>query len=262
MTAVATIRGRSRVTADETVGSAAPSDPVAPATAAAPDPIASATAAAIRDALPVTVGIVPFGLVVGLTIRELGLPLGTGYLSSLLIFAGSAQLAVLTLVGGGAGLVAVLTTVAVVNARLLVYGALLAPSFRDQPGWFRWLAPHLLIDQTYALASARHDLSRPRRFRRYWCALGAILGTAWMVAVAVGVLVGPALPAASPLELASAALFVAMLVPRLADVPSVVVATVAGAVAAVTLPLPSGAGLPVAIVAGLVVSALLGREVA
>jgi predicted branched-subunit amino acid permease len=215
---------------------------------------------AVRDVAPVALAVIPFGLVIAVTIVEQGLPLGIGYLSSLLIFAGSAQLAVLTLVGGGAGALAVVGAVAVINARLLVYGAALAPSFRRQPAWFRWLGPHLLVDQTYGLAAARTDLDDPARFRRYWLTIGAGIGTAWLVAIAAGLLLGPLLPASSPLDVATGALFVAMLVPRLSERRSMAVAAVAALVSVLGAGLPSGGGLPLAIVAGLVVGAIIAPK--
>jgi hypothetical protein len=42
----------------------------------------------------------------------------------------------------------------------------LAAHLRHQPTWFRWLAPHFIVDQTTAVASARGALAAPARFRR------------------------------------------------------------------------------------------------
>ena len=113
-----------------------------------------------------------------------------------------------TLLASGAGVGTVVASVAVVNARLVLYAAVLEPRFRAQPGWFRWLAPHWIIEPTFALTTARDDLHDPTRFRRYWMALGALLAGAWTGLVALGVVVGPVLAEAAPvLAFAPAAVF-------------------------------------------------------
>lgn len=93
----------------------------------------------------------------------------------------------LTLLQDGAGPLAVLATVAVVNCRLALYAAALAPRFADQPGWFRWLAPQVLLDQTYAITTARPDL-RGAALRRYWITAGGAFALGWLASNAAGLL--------------------------------------------------------------------------
>jgi predicted branched-subunit amino acid permease len=215
---------------------------------------------ALRDLWPIAVAVAPFGLFVGVTLDELGIPRTTGYLSSLLIFSGSAQLAVLTLLDTGAGLTTIVAIVAVVGARLVVYGGALAPHFRAQPVWFRWFGPHLLVDQTFGVATARSDLEEPGRFRAYWLTIGAGLGTVWLTVIVIGSLVGPVLDRLGMLELTAPALYVGMLVPRLSDRAAVGAAVVAAALAFGLQGLPGGVGLPIAIVVALAVGALTGWQ--
>src|SRR5690349_3605293 len=99
---------------------------------------------ALRDALPMVLGTVPFGLLIGMTLGRMHLGAALGLGSAALYFGGSGHFAALTLLQDGAGPLAVLATVAVVNCRLALYAAALAPRFADQPTWFRWLAPQVL----------------------------------------------------------------------------------------------------------------------
>ena len=214
---------------------------------------------AVRDAWPIVLGIAPFGLLIGVVIGHTGVGAGLGLGSSALFFGGSAHLAALTLLAEGAGPAAVLVCVLTVNSRLALYGAALQPRFRCQPTWFRWLAPHLLIDQTYAIASARPELAQPARFRRYWLTAGIVIAIAWLACNAVGVLLGPALPQHSPLEIAAPAVFVGLLAPQLRSRPAVLAAAVAAAVAAASSALPQGLGLVVGALAGVCVAALVER---
>jgi predicted branched-subunit amino acid permease len=169
-----------------------------------------------------------------------------------------------SLLDSGAGPLAVLLSVAVINARLVMYAAALEPRFREQPRWFRWLGPHFLVDQTFALATARDDLDDPVRFRRYWLAMGGQLALAWAGLIGVGMAAGPVVAVASPaLLFAPAALFVSLLVPRLTGRPGPAAAATAAAVAGAltaTAAVPTGAGILVGAAAGVAVAACLDRK--
>ncbi|MGH8824186.1 MAG: AzlC family ABC transporter permease [Jiangellaceae bacterium] len=216
--------------------------------------------AAARDIVPVAASVVPFALVIGSAMREIGVPGSVGVLGGGALYAGSAHLAAVTLLGAGAEIVMILVAVAVINARLLVYGASLEPHFRDQPLWFRWLGPHFLVDQTYALATARDDLDAPARFRRYWLVAGLVLGAFWVVAMAAGMGLGAAIPASSPLNFAATAVIIALLAPRLRARGPIVVAGVAAVIAIAASGLPNGLGLGAGLAAGIVAGGLVERS--
>ena len=212
---------------------------------------------AVRDIAPAILGVAPFGVVVGVAVAEAGVGLAGGTAGSFAIYSGSAQMTVLGLLASGAGPVAIMLTLALTNARLLVYGAALAPSFRHQPAWFRWLAPQVIVDQTVALSMARAELATaPRQFRRYWLTAGGILTVGWLGAVGLGMIVGPVLPPGSPLEVAMPALFIGLTVPKLHSPGTRLPAVVAALVATLCIGLPRGSGVIVAIVAGGIVAAL------
>jgi predicted branched-subunit amino acid permease len=237
---------------------------VAVRTGAGPASWAAAARAAAADLAPVLPGLVPLGLVVGIVVAgaDLGALVGVG--GGLAIFAGTAQLSAVSLLDSGAGPLAVLLSVAVINARLVMYAAALEPRFRDQPRWFRWLGPHFLVDQTFALATARDGLDDPVRFRRYWLALGSLLALAWAGLIGVGMAAGPTVAVAGPaLLFAPAALFVSLLVPRLTGRPDLAAAATAAAAASVltaTGAVPAGTGVLVGAAAGVAVAAYLERR--
>ena len=217
---------------------------------------------ALRDVWPMLIGVAPFGLLIGVTIGHMGLGAGPGLISAALFFGGSGHFAALTLLQTGAGPLAVVAAVAVVNARLAIYAAALQPRFREHPAWFRWLAPQVLIDQTYALATARPDLSGAR-FRRYWSTAGAAFAVVWLGSHVAGLLLGPLLPEHSPREIAASAVFVGLLAPQLVRRPALAAAGVAALVAAaasVFPVLPAGSGLVLGAVAGLIAGTLADRE--
>ncbi len=210
----------------------------------------SARRDALRDVLTVAPGIVPFGIALGVVIASSAMGDVAGALGAPLVYAGSAQLTATTLFHQGARLLAVVGSALIVNARLLLYSAALAPRFSAQPTWFRLMAPHFIIDQTYLSALARPSRSG-RDFRTYWLCLGLGVMAVWSAAVGIGVLAGPALPPLPHLALAGTALFVGMLLPRVRDRSGVAAALTAAVVAPLVAQLVPSAGVMAGAVAGM-----------
>src|SRR4051812_19179897 len=183
---------------------------------------------AVADALPMVAGLAPFALLIGVAVGSLAGNPAAGLSGSLLLYAGSAQLSAISLLDQGASALAAVATIALVNARFLVYSAALAPHFAGQPSWFRWTMPHFIVEPSYGLVSARDDLDDPARFRCYWMTINAVVATGWVATMTVGALVGPVVPDIAALAFLPTAAFLTMLGPALKDRP----ALAAGAVAA------------------------------
>ena len=227
----------------------------APATGTAP----SARRLALRDARTVSPGLLPFGAMLGVTVVTTGADRLAGILGGPIVYGGSAQLTALTLLDLGLGLVAVVLSAAVVNARLLLYSAALGDRFRAQPALFRWLAPHFIIDQTYLMAGARPALAG-RDFRRYWTCLGGTVLIVWTSSVALGIVLAPLLPPLPHLTLVGTAMFIGLLVPRLVNRPAVVAAVVGGGVAAAVSWVLPAAGIVAGAVAGVAAAMAVSRD--
>ena len=215
---------------------------------------------AVQDILPMAAAVTPLGIVVGATVATIGVPLPIAAASSPLLYSGSAQLTYLSLAATGAGLLSIIGSLGLANARLLIYSAGLSSHFQGQPTWFRWLAPTFIVDQTFAIVTARTDLDDRRSFRRYWLTAGSLLGIVWVAASGVGALIGTWIADALPLEIAAPALFLGLLVPRVTDRRSLVVTLTAAAVAAVTYGPLGAAALPCAIAVGVAASLFQRRR--
>ena len=212
----------------------------------------------VRDTLPLLLGIVPFALVAGVAGVEAGLtPLQTVGLS-VVVFAGASQLAAIDLLGRDAALGVVVLTVVVINLRMLMYSASIAPYFRDLSTRVRAGCAYLLTDQAYALAVARYTGERDRpadeRTRRpyYYLGVGATLWVVWQAGTVVGVVFGAAVPDGWRLGFAVPLVFLALLVPAVSDAPNLVAAVVAAVVAVAGAGLDYNAGLILGGVVGVV----------
>ncbi len=213
---------------------------------------------AIRESIPLFIPAIPFGFILGAAMTRSELPTWIAWLSSITVFAGAAQLALVTSAGVASWWTAVATAV-VINSRHIMYSAGLTPRFQNQPRWFRWVGPYFIIDQVFALCSARTELDR-RQFRVYTLTVGLFFGLSWLFVTTAGVLLGSAVPTNWRIEMAVAVMFaglVAMPIQKL----SAVIAAVAGAGAsAVFLNLPNRLGLLVGAAVG-IIAAFIADEV-
>lgn len=200
---------------------------------------------------PIVVGIVPFGLIVGLGAVDAGLGLAEALGFSVMVFAGAAQLAALDLLGRDAAIAVVVMTALIINLRMVMYSASIAPFLAYLPRRRRAVLSYFLVDQVYALAIVRYR--QDPDLDRWWFYLGAALPlwVTWQVTTMLGVLVGDAVPDAIPLGFAVPLAFLSLLVPTLTDRPAVVAALTAAVVATAGVPLPANIGMPLAAVAGI-----------
>jgi predicted branched-subunit amino acid permease len=196
-------------------------------------------------------------LVIGSTVATVDQPLA-GWAGSWIIFGGSAHLAALQGVANGNALLGVVTGL-VVNARLFVYGASMAPRWRTQPLWFRATAAAMLVDPTWALADqhAERGASSVAQ-RQFFFGAAFTLGAAWSALIAAGALAGDRLPHVG-LELVAPLSLIALVGPRLRVRSHRWAAITAATTATVTSGWPAGTGVAVAIAAGSVAAVVTGR---
>lgn len=212
----------------------------------------------MRDVVPLFLPAVPFGLVIGLGVAESSVPNWAGWLSGMLIFGGSAQLAAVSLLGAGSPAFSAFLAAVVVNARHLMYSVAMVPRFREQPPWFRRLGSYLLIDQIFALTSVSTE-DDPDDWRAYYLGAGVLAWTVWQVVLAVGIFAGAAVPEGLDIEFAVPLLFIGLFAPRLVDRPTALAAVSAAVTTAAAAGLPNRGGMLIGGLVGTVVGTLTDR---
>ncbi|MFW5964072.1 MAG: AzlC family ABC transporter permease [Natronomonas sp.] len=205
-----------------------------------------------RTVAPVMVGIVPFGLIAGAAAVGVGLSGLQAVGLSVLVFAGASQLAAIELLGENTSAVVVVVTVLVINLRMTMYSASLAPYLQEFSTRWRAAMAYVLTDQAYALSVAefRADDSVDRKW--YYLGTAVPLWVVWQICTVVGVVVGARVPDSLPLQFAVPLTFLAILVPTITDTPSAVAAGVGGSIAVIGAGLPLNLGLITGAVTGVV----------
>jgi predicted branched-subunit amino acid permease len=205
--------------------------------------------------LPLLAGVAPFGLVVGATVAASSLDPWVGWSTSWTVYGGTAQLSAVTLLDAGAPLLVLVATVVVVNLRLVVYAAALAPHWRGSPWWWRALACYLLVDPSYAVG-AQHVAGdpTPEDHRAHYVGAGLTLWVGWLLCCGLGIAIGDQITDLVPAGLVSELMLVSLVAPALQGRGRRAGIAVAAAIAVPLLVLPLGTGVLVAAVAGGVVA--------
>ena len=233
--------------------------PHLPAAAAEPSPTRRRVAVqGARDVTPMVIGVVPFALAIGAAIGASTLSEAAGLASGPVILAGSAQLTMVQMIDAGSPPAVVVLSALVINARLLLYGAALAPWFAGRSLRARLLLAVPVIDQLYFTCAPRferRDLDERGRVAYYAGAAAWLVG-AWVAAQAAAIVMGARAPEWLGLEIAAPLAMAGLLARSTGDLPSIVAAAVGFAVAVAAVGLPLHSSILVASTAGIVAGCL------
>ncbi len=177
----------------------------------------------------------------GVLARAAHLDAAAAIVMSATTFAGSAQVAAVSVLGAGGGVAAAVVAALLLNARYAPIGITIAQSFRGNV-LTRLVESQLVVDESWALAGGG-----TKRFdRRVFLVVGLMLWLAWTGGTAAGALLGRALgdPSALGLDGAFAAIFIALLAMQLRDRRRVAAAAGGAVIAAALIP-SAPAGMPI-----------------
>ena len=182
-----------------------------------------------RDTIAIAIGVIPFGLVAGAAAVEAGYGVSGAAGFSVIVFAGASQLAAIDLLSGGSAVAVAVLTAWLINLRMVMYSAALAPWLGHEPTRRRALAAYVLTDQAFALSITHYGKGAPIEDRlRYYLGVAVPLWVNWQVCTLIGAVVGNKIPDDIPLDFAIPLCFLVLLVPAVKDKPTVVAAAVGG----------------------------------
>ena len=226
-------------------------------------PAAAAFVSGAKAIVPVLLALVPFAVAFGATAMGGGLSALEAFAMSVFVFAGAAQLAAIPLISAGASVAVVVLTVLVINLRLTLYSASLAPHFRRLPLGWKGLLSYLLTDQAYAATITRFDDGETEEPDKRWYFLGVALAiwVTWQAATMLGVFLGSWASEGWSLDFVLPLTFIALAVPAVKDRTTAAAAISAGVAAVLAAALPLNLGLITAALVG-VLGGLVAENVA
>jgi len=198
----------------------------------------------VRDQAPTIPGNLTFGMIVGAASSAAGMDPWLSMGMSIIVFAGAAQLVAIQLMAQHAPAAIVVLSIAIVNLRMAMYSAAVAPFFRHLPVARRWLFSYLLTDHAFALTTARFAPDREvENCDAYYLGVTATMWCTWQLSVATGLFAGLLVPASWSLDFAVPLVFLSLAVTALQTRLHWQVALVAGLAAAATAAWPMRLGL-------------------
>ncbi|MGA9278644.1 AzlC family ABC transporter permease [Ilumatobacter sp.] len=206
---------------------------------------------AARDAAPFAIALIPFGMAIGGASAEAGFSAWESVFGAVALLAGASQLAAIEIIGNGGGIAATAMVVALINLRLVLYGAGVARWFAAAPLRHRLLLVVPVVDQTFLLCQQRFAgrTELPWR-RRYYLTATLMLASAFVGSQVIAFQIGGTLPDSLGLDLAAPLAFAGMLAKAVSARRDVV----AGLVAALVVVLGTAAigtvALPIGVAAG------------
>ena len=148
----------------------------------------SAIVKGTKDATPIVMGYIPIAIVFGILASQVGIGLSGAAAMSVFVFAGSAQLIAVGMIGEGASIGTIVFTTFLVNLRHLLMSSALSPFLRDlskkELAWFGFQ----MTDETFAIHSTKFRVAVPPALESF--ALNSTAQLSWVGGTIVGVLAG------------------------------------------------------------------------
>ncbi len=215
-----------------------------------------------REMGSVSIGLTAWAFMTGVAMVKSGMSLTESVLMSLLVFAGSAQLAAIPLIAVGAPLWVVLATALCVNLRFVVFSLHLRPYFMFMSRPRRLYLGYFMGDVTYVLFTRRFprpaDTERQRRAQLAYLWGGNTTNWVfWQSLSMLGIFLGAALPARWGLEFAGTLALLAVACSLATSRLRVLAAVTAAAAAVVLFDLPYRLNIVAAIAVAVAVSLYL-----
>ncbi|MDE0571873.1 AzlC family ABC transporter permease [Demequina sp. B12] len=211
-----------------------------------------------RAIAPLMPGAVVFGLAFGALISEVGLPLWLAPYASSTVTAGASQIAIVEALRQGAPALIAIATALVINARLALYSAAMAPIFAAFPRRWKAVLAYLMTDQSAAV-SAFEAHRWPDPVRRRWFILGVSgpFVAIWIAGTAAGAILGPVIPDAWQIGFIVPLMFIAVMVPAIRSWPAVAAAGIAATVVLILKDLPYGLNVLIGALVGIAIASFV-----
>lgn len=218
----------------------------------------------IRDQTSVAMGIAAWGLMTGVAMVQSGLSALEALLMTLIVYAGSAQLAAVPMIASGAPLWVILAAAFCVNLRFVVFSAHLRPYLMHLPRWQRMVTGYVTGDLSYVFFARRFphpgqnadELARQQAYLMGNCAVNYL---AWMAASVTGVALANVIPIEWGLGFAGILALLGVLSSLASSPLRIVSAGVAGAAAVAAWALPLKLNILVAIACAVTLCLLLEK---
>lgn len=168
--------------------------------------------AGIKDGIPIALGYFAVGFTLGIAAREVGITPFQAGLMSALMHASAGEFAVLTVIAGGSGYLAMIVTQFIINIRYFLMSCSLSQKISPKTSLLkRLLLSYFVTDEIFGVSASVKGELNPA----YPLGAATVGSPGWILGTVLGAVVGNILPdsLASALSVALYGMFLAVVIP-------------------------------------------------
>jgi 4-azaleucine resistance transporter AzlC len=213
----------------------------------------------IIDVSPLMIPVFPFGIIYGVIGMELGIGAYMTFGLSIIIFGGASQIVLLQLFSGGASSLVALSSVAAVNSRHLLYGAVLSEYLSKLNLTWKIILSYVMVDQAFAVSNTYFKKNKKDKNKHYHLlGAGFTCWTVWQISTILGIVLGSIVPEELGLSFTISLTFLALLISDFRKFKNIIVMFISGIVATIGFNIiPFKAYIIVATLSALIVATII-----
>jgi predicted branched-subunit amino acid permease len=207
--------------------------------------------------------IMAWSIVTNIALLSAGLNSFQAFWFNILVYAGSAQLAVMPLISGDYPLWTIWLTALIVNLRFVIFSAGIQPHFKKYSFWRRLGLGYLNGDIAFAKFVHQFPQSDSRNANTellYFLGMALTNWTVWQVGVLVAIIFGTYIPREWGIGFAGTLALIALIVPAIKNKTALVSAVVAAITCALTINLPYRLTIVCSVITGVLAAVLMDRK--
>lgn len=211
----------------------------------------------MREQSTASLGVAAWALVTGIAMVKSGLSAPLAILMSLLVYAGSSQLATLPLLAVGSPLWVIWLTGICVNLRFVIFSSFWREHLGHLPRFKRVFMAYISTDLLFVLFSRRYAGKAPSKAQEnYYWGSALVAWFSWQIPCVAGVFLAQVVPLSWGLGFAGMLALLAVALTLLVDKATLLSTIVAGAAAIAAFSLPLRLNILVAIAAAIALGLL------
>jgi predicted branched-subunit amino acid permease len=218
----------------------------------------------VRTCAPAVPGLLAWGAVTGMVLVQSGLSIWQATAMTLIVYAGSAQLATLPLIIAGAPIWVIVLTALLVNFRFVIFSAVVGPHFAHLHWTRRLWYGFFNADLVMAFFPQRfpvHTMGKPGGKLGYFKGLAYCTWWAWEIGSLIGIVLASQIPTNWGIGFAGTLVLLGMTIPLIVNLATLAGVLVASAISVTTTGIPYKLGLVLAIFGGIAAAVVADRMV-
>ncbi|WP_338214493.1 AzlC family ABC transporter permease [Companilactobacillus muriivasis] len=168
---------------------------------------------AMKDTLPTVFGYIGIGISFGIVAASAGMSVLMATLMSLIVYAGSAQFILVSLLAIGTPIVSIALSVFLVNSRMILMSMTTANYFKKNSIFENILIGSLITDESFALSMNKLNYTNGKLGFKWFNTVNVMAYLVWVVSTMVGAMLGRIIsnPEKLGLDFALVAMFIGLL---------------------------------------------------